>query len=400
MNREVRSVLFVTTSFPRFKGDFAGSFVFRFAKYLVRDGIKVTVLAPGAHGYPSSDEIDDIQIYRFPYFFPIRYQRLAYDGGGIMANIRNSWLARIQIPILFFSAVRSIIRHQIRCQLIHCHWTPMSFAALLARSFSRVKLPIILTNWGSDTRLLPAYLTRWIVSRVDGCISTATETDEHLLSAGYTKFRRIMAPIDEERFSRINVKPDLLNELNIRNDIPILAFIGRLTDFKDPITLIRACALLRQQRVPFISLIMGDGDLMSACRREIEYGKLQKQVFLLGTRSDPERLLRIANVLVHVSPIENTWANVIAEAMFMEVPVIMSDAGYTRRLFSHKRDCLIIPASNPEALAKAFHSLISDVDLSLKLTNGAKMLLRQRKKDSKSIVADTKTYYKEIINAR
>ena len=33
MSKRVRSVLFVTTSFPRFCGDFAGSFVFRFAKY-------------------------------------------------------------------------------------------------------------------------------------------------------------------------------------------------------------------------------------------------------------------------------------------------------------------------------------------------------------------------------
>ena len=46
MSKRVRSVLFVTTSFPRFCGDFAGSFVFRFAKYLVSDGVQVTVLAP------------------------------------------------------------------------------------------------------------------------------------------------------------------------------------------------------------------------------------------------------------------------------------------------------------------------------------------------------------------
>ena len=75
------SVLFVTTSFPRFRGDFACSFVFRFAKYLANDGMQVTVLAPGTAEYPSTDGMEGDQIYRFPYFYPTKLQCLAYAGG-------------------------------------------------------------------------------------------------------------------------------------------------------------------------------------------------------------------------------------------------------------------------------------------------------------------------------
>src|SRR6266436_4518961 len=109
MSKRVRSVLFVTTSFPRFCGDFAGSFVFRFAKYLVRDGMQVTVLTPGAAGYPTADDMEGIQIYRFPYFYPARLQCLAYDGGGMLANLRRTWLAKAQVP-LFFNAMVWAIR--------------------------------------------------------------------------------------------------------------------------------------------------------------------------------------------------------------------------------------------------------------------------------------------------
>ena len=80
MSTRVQSVLFVTTSFPRFRGDFAGSFVFRFAKYLASDGMQVTVLAPGAAGYPTTDAMEGIQIYRLPYFYPANCNGLAYDG--------------------------------------------------------------------------------------------------------------------------------------------------------------------------------------------------------------------------------------------------------------------------------------------------------------------------------
>src|SRR5436853_6271980 len=122
MGKRVRSVLFVTTSFPRFCGDFAGSFVFRFAKYLVSDGVQVTVLAPGIAGYPTIDDMEGVQIYRFPYFYPPRLQRLAYTGGGMLANIRHGWLAKVQIPLFFFATVWAVMRYQDSFDLIHCHW--------------------------------------------------------------------------------------------------------------------------------------------------------------------------------------------------------------------------------------------------------------------------------------
>src|SRR6266545_364167 len=118
----------------------------------------------------------------------------------MLANLRRTWLAKAQVPLFFNAMVWAIRRYQARVDLIHCHWLPTAMAAVMARSGSCVRPPIAFTNWGSDTRLLPAWLTRWTVTRVDGCISTAVETDEHLLAAGRTEFRRIMAPVDEERF--------------------------------------------------------------------------------------------------------------------------------------------------------------------------------------------------------
>ena len=64
------------------------------AKYLVSDGMQVTVLAPGAAGYPTADAMEGVQIYRLPYFYPARLQRLAYEGGGILANLRRTWRIR------------------------------------------------------------------------------------------------------------------------------------------------------------------------------------------------------------------------------------------------------------------------------------------------------------------
>lgn len=400
MDKRVLSVLFVTTSFPRFSGDFAGSFIFRFAKYLARESVQVTVLAPGVAGFATKGNLEGIGVHRFTYFYPKRHQRLAYDGGGILANIRRSWLARIQLPLFFLATIRAVLGYQDRFDLIHCHWLPTAMAALITRPFSRTKPPIVFTNWGSDTRLLPAWLTRWVVLDVEGCISTAVETDEHLLAMGRTEFRRIMAPVDEERFNRTAIPPDLRKELNIDEEIPVVAFVGRLNYFKDPLTFIRACAILKREGVSFAAPMAGDGDLMTECQQAIQQSEVHDQVLLLGMRPDPERLFRIATVAVHISPVENTWANAIAEAMFMDVPVVLSNAGYTERLFTHERDCLIVPAQNPTALAEALKRLIEDEALRKKLTKGARELLRRCKKDSASIAREVRAYYEELLLQR
>jgi glycosyltransferase involved in cell wall biosynthesis len=396
---KAQRIFFVTTSFPRFDGDFAGSFVFRIAYYLAQSSVDVLVLAPGCPNYPTEDEIRGVKIVRFSYFYPTRFQRLAY-GSGILGNLRQSWLARIQVIPFLVATMWSILLRQSDYDIIHCHWLPMALAALLVRPFTSVTKPIILTNWGSDTRLLPSWLIRWVVNRVDGCISTAVETDEHLLAVGRTEFRQIMAPVEEERFSRKAVAPDLRQELNLKEREQVLAFIGRLDAFKDPLTFIHACAILKKHGNLFRGVLVGDGDLMRACKKAIIEHNLEKSVLLLGMRSDPERLLRIDSVAVHISPVENTWANVIAEAMFMKVPVVLTRVGYTERLFTHEKDCLLIPPQDPKMLAAALGRLLESPNLRDKLVVGACRLLRKKNKDSKSIIRETRSYYDEVLNRR
>ena len=80
----------------------------------------------------------------------------------------------------------------------------------------------------------------------------------------------------------------------------------------------------------------------------------------------------------------------------MEVPVVLSDAGYTQFLFTHEKDCLIVPAQNPVALAGALQRLIGDRALRTLLTRGASELLRRYKKDRASIVHEVRAYYDEL----
>jgi glycosyltransferase involved in cell wall biosynthesis len=100
--------------------------------------------------------------------------------------------------------------------------------------------------------------------------------------------------------------------------------------------------------------------------------------------------------MVHISPIENTWSNAIAEAMFMDVPVIMSNAGHTETTFTDQENCLIVPPRSPDALADALERLLHNAHLHASLITGARRLLRDSQKESYTIVEQTRQYYDQL----
>ncbi len=96
-------VCYLTTSYPRYLGDFPGGFHFWLHRELVKRGIEVHVVAPGADGVKGEEVWEGVRIHRFNYFFPYNLQRVAYRRG-ILANLRKDPWAWIGVPffLLFF----------------------------------------------------------------------------------------------------------------------------------------------------------------------------------------------------------------------------------------------------------------------------------------------------------
>ena len=95
-------VTFLTTSFPRFRGDFSGNFVCRYAEHLSRLGCRIRVIAPHDNRVVAEDETCGYSIQHFKYFFPTKYQSLAYQGG-FVSRIRNNGLRSLQLPFFLSS---------------------------------------------------------------------------------------------------------------------------------------------------------------------------------------------------------------------------------------------------------------------------------------------------------
>ncbi len=251
---------------------------------------------------------------------------------------------------------------------------------------------LLLTVLGSDIRYLPRLLNRWIFSLVNEIIIGAPKISDELEKFGVREYRVIPFPVDECRFNRERNFSSIRQEFGL-NDEWVVTFVGRLDDFKDPLTFVRAVPEIRRRLQKVRFFLVGDGELGRPVENLIVRYKLQGVVHLTGFREDVEGFLGISDLFVALSPDENTWSSTIAEAMFMEVPCIITDAGYSSKLFAHRENCLLIPPRDETALADAVVEMNGDSALRVHLAEGGKELLQRYHRTIPEITQATLNLY-------
>ena len=77
----------LTTSFPRFKGDVYSPFVYECVRKIAKDN-EIILIAP-RDLQTVNYHMDNVKLKRFYYFFPRKWQILAYLPGGIAEQIKT-----------------------------------------------------------------------------------------------------------------------------------------------------------------------------------------------------------------------------------------------------------------------------------------------------------------------
>ena len=150
---------------------------------------------------------------------------------------------------------------------------------------------------------------------------------------------------------------------------------ARLNRVKGHIYLIGAVKQLRERLGIDARLVLGGEDERGGegYRKDIEAflreTAMEAHVTLLGAVSEEEnrRQYAAAHVYAMASLDEAAGAVAAMEAMSMEMPVVMTDAGATRELMDHEVDALIVPILNQYALADAIHKVLQNPDLARRL---------------------------------
>ncbi len=153
-----------------------------------------------------------------------------------------------------------------------------------------------------------------------------------------------------------------------------IACVAGLRDYKGHRWLVDACALLREERLPFECVLVGDGPERRSIERAIERAALGDQVRLLGNLPQHEvrALLERSDVVVHPSVVTEDGMMdgipvALMEAMATELPVVSTRVSGIPELVVHERTGLLVPEKDARALADALARLQRDPELSARL---------------------------------
>lgn len=140
---------------------------------------------------------------------------------------------------------------------------------------------------------------------------------------------------------------------------PIILAVGRLTSAKDYPTLLRAFALLRQDRTARL-MILGEGEERAALESLIVELGIEDDVGLPGFVDNPYAYMRAASVFALSSRWEG-FGNVLAEAMACGTPVVSTDCRHgPAEILENGRLGRLVQPADFEGLSVAILSVLDN----------------------------------------
>lgn len=295
-------------------------------------------------------------------------------------------------PVTSILAVWKVARYLQResIDVLHTHSTE---AGIIGRFASRlVDVPVVIHEIHGDpitsdrNKLLNAAICR---------LERAATTEEMMLVVKSNKikqtylereigqprqYKTIYHGVDLERFR--TAKP-------VQNyEIPVVLFVGRLSQGKGIFDLLEATDRL-QQEVKYRLFIAGEGPLREELDAQIESRGLSDVVEILGYRDDIPALMASADILALPSYREGT-PRVITEALASGTPVVSTKiAGIPEQVSDGETGFLIQPG-DVTTLADHLQSLLVDKELRESMGNRAATSV------SKFSIGDAQTAYREL----
>lgn len=328
----------LTSSFPRFKGDFAGVFVAEAAEILNRQ-CPITVLAPNDARVDPDYRPGGMNILRFGAFLPGSWS--PFYGDGAPENLQRT-APFLMAPVALADMLRLAGPNARRSALLISHWmVPAGLVGALLRSKNR---PLQLFVHGSDWHLLKASLpgrrmARFILRRSDDVIAVAAcLRDEMLTLFGGGELERMagrirVAPMGLHIDRYAGGKPLATNK-------PEVLALGRLVPIKGFDRLIRAMRGLDARLI-----VAGDGPQSGELKKLAVQNKLTSR--FLGKVSTDKIAALYHRAAVLAIPSRKTESRgegsprVALEGMAAGCALCVSASGGLETLIEHERTGLL-----------------------------------------------------------
>lgn len=254
-----------------------------------------------------------------------------------------------------------------------------NYRAVLAASGTGVPCIVSVRN---DPKVYYASVTQKIISKylygkAEGIVFQTDEAADFFRGKIQEKSRVILNPISENylnlpKDAQLAGDKDLNNQdVNIEgvNKRKSIVSVGRITDAKDQITLIKAYEKLigiddiyKDYKLEIYGE-RGEDDTLDLLTKYIDEHKLGEQVVFMGLSSQLEKDIVDDYMFVLPSKYEG-MPNALLEAMVLGLPVISTDCpcGGPRMLINDGDNGYLVPVGDVDCICDRMKTLVDDVD--------------------------------------
>lgn len=288
-------ILVVASTFPVSETDSVPAFVRDQIVHMrqVDQNLDFHVLAPHYDSQTSSYKKHQyFTEYRFSYFWPAKYQKLA--GHGIMPALgENKWYYFL-VPILFIGEFLALFRlaRKIKPDVIYAHWfTPQGINASIISLFTGI--PYAYTTHAADVEVwrkipLGGIVVRFFSKRAYGITAVSQRSLGKLKQFfGRKQWHKLNTEIipmgvNLSSFNTSRKTPEKLKrEYGLENQ-KVLFFVGRLAEKKGVTYLLQAFAELYDKHPDLHLIIAGDGQFRPKLEAEAEQLGINDKTLFTG----------------------------------------------------------------------------------------------------------------------
>ncbi|MFQ5451260.1 MAG: glycosyltransferase [Nitrospinaceae bacterium] len=394
-------ITILTTSFPRFEGDSAGTFVYKYARELARSGCGVRVIAPHDSRADPANSWCEPEVTRFRYFFPARMQSLAY-GAGMISRIRKNALRLLQLPFFLTSFFLAALRAQRDTGIFQTFW---SVSALIALGVKALKgVPVAVRLSGADILLLKipvlSSILRRCLGHADAIICQSSQFKEHLTELGVTgnHVHVISNGIELDRFSPLE-KSKAREKLSQPQNKTLVLCACRLSASKGHEHLIRAIPPVIKKHPDVRFIFVGDGETRDSLSAMAHSQGLDGCLVFAGMQDETTMplWLNAADLFVLPSLLDGS-PNILLEAMACGLPIIATTVGGIPEMITHGREGLLVPPKSPAALEESLLTLLGDPGLRERLGQNALNTVRSDYGTWEKQTAHLKKIYEDLLS--
>ena len=161
-----------------------------------------------------------------------------------------------------------------------------------------------------------------------------------------------------------------------RQNKKIIGSIGKLSQTKNHIVILKATKEFLKIRKDFLVYIIGEGSERKNLEEYIRKNKLKQYVKLLGYKKRALDYFNIFDVFVFPSKLEGLGTSVL-DAMLYKVPVVASSAPAIPEIVKHKKTGLLFPPEDEKKLAQSINILFESTKLKKTLVNQASVHVKK-----------------------